>query len=96
MAVIVQSGVPLAQGIELLSENTKNKKFSTIQLQISSRLQSGEELSNCLKKYPKVFAPIRVGLIEGGEAGGILDKVVEFSDSITVIIGHPLLFNNKL
>ncbi len=26
----------------------------------------------------------------------ILDKVVEFSDSITVIIGHPLLFNNKL
>ncbi len=77
LAVIVQSGVPLAQGIELLSENTKNNKFSTLQLQISSRLQSGEELSTCLKKYPKVFAPITIGLIQAGEAGGILDKVLD-------------------
>tara|TARA_Y100001968_G_scaffold325338_1_gene366392 strand:+ start:197 stop:1336 length:1140 start_codon:yes stop_codon:yes gene_type:complete len=77
LAVIIQSGVPLAQGLELLSENTKNKKFASIQLQISTRLQSGEELSACLKKYPKVFAPITVGLIEAGEAGGILDKVLD-------------------
>ena len=77
LAVIIQSGVPLAQGIELLSENTKNEKFASLQLQISLRIQSGEEFSNCLKKYPKVFAPITVGLIEAGEAGGILDKVLD-------------------
>ena len=77
LAVIIQSGVPLAQGLELLSENTKNEKFASIQVQISTRLQAGEELSNCLKKYPKVFAPITVGLIEAGEAGGILDKVLD-------------------
>ena len=77
LAVILQSGVPLAQGIELLAENTKNEKFAVLQFQISSRLSSGEELSNCLKKYPKVFAPITVGLIEAGEAGGILDKVLD-------------------
>ena len=77
LAVIIQSGVPLAQGLELLSENTKNEKFASIQIQISTRLQSGEELSTCLKKYPKVFAPITVGLIEAGEAGGILDKVLD-------------------
>ena len=77
LAVIIQSGVPLAQGLELLSENTKNEKFASIQIQISSRLQSGEELSTCLKKYPKVFAPITIGLIEAGEAGGILDKVLD-------------------
>ena len=53
LAVIIQSGVPLAQGIELLSENTKNEKFASLQLQISFRLQSGEELSNCLKKISK-------------------------------------------
>ncbi len=77
LAVILQSGVPLAQGIDLLSENTKNEKFAYLQLQISSRLSSGEELSSCLKKYPKVFPPITVGLIEAGEAGGILDKVLD-------------------
>jgi len=77
LAVILQSGVPLAQGIELLAENTKNEKFASLQLQVSRRLSSGEELSLCLKKYPKVFAPITVGLIEAGEAGGILDKVLD-------------------
>ena len=77
LSVIIQSGVPLAQGLELLSENTKNEKFAIIQQQIALRLQSGEELSNCLKKYPKVFIPITIGLIEAGEAGGILDKVLE-------------------
>ena len=63
--------------LELLSENTKHEKFASIQIQVSSRLHSGEELSTCLRKYPKVFAPITVGLIEAGEAGGILDKVLD-------------------
>ena len=77
LAVIVQSGVPLAQGIELLAENTKSKKFSLILYRISNRLSAGEQFSICLKTYPKLFAPITVGLIEAGEAGGILDKVLE-------------------
>ena len=77
LSVILQSGVPLAQGLELLADNTKNAKFALLQMQISSRLNAGEEFSICLKKYPKVFAPITVGLIEAGEAGGILDKVLE-------------------
>jgi len=77
LAVILQSGVPLAQGINLLSENTKNQKFCTVLTNISSRLSSGDDLSLCLKKYPNLFAPITIGLIEAGEAGGILDKVLD-------------------
>ena len=77
LAVILQSGVPLAQGINLLSENTKNPKFCSVLSNISSRLSSGDDLSICLKKYPNLFAPITIGLIEAGEAGGILDKVLD-------------------
>ena len=77
LSVILQSGVPLAQGIDLLSENTKNDKFSTVLQRVAARLSAGEDLSLCLKKYPKLFEPITVGLIEAGETGGILDKVLE-------------------
>ena len=77
LAVILQSGVPLAQGISLLSENTKNQKFCSVLTNISYRLSSGDDLSICLKKYPNLFAPITIGLIEAGEAGGILDKVLD-------------------
>ena len=77
LSVIIQSGVPLAQGIKLLSENTRNQQFAALQYRLANRLIGGEELSLCLKQYPKVFAPIIVGLIEAGEAGGILDKVLD-------------------
>ena len=77
LAVVLQSGVPLAQGLELLSDNMTNKKFSFCVFDLAKRLNSGEDLSTALMAYPRVFPPITVGLIEAGEAGGILSKVLE-------------------
>ncbi|MDB4653793.1 type II secretion system F family protein [Synechococcus sp. AH-551-E02] len=77
LAVILQSGVPLAQGLILISENMTNEKFSLCIQRISSRLSAGEELSLSLRQYPKVFEPLAVGLIEAGEAGGILEDVLD-------------------
>ncbi|WP_115125725.1 type II secretion system F family protein [Synechococcus sp. GEYO] len=77
LAVILQSGVSLAQGLILIAENMTNKKLANCVMRIAARLSAGEELSLSLRQYPKVFAPITVGLIEAGEAGGILDEVLE-------------------
>ena len=77
LAVILQSGVSLAQGLILIAENMTNKRLASCVTRISARLSAGEELSLSLRQYPKVFAPITVGLIEAGEAGGILDEVLE-------------------
>ena len=77
LAVILQSGVSLAQGLILIAENMNNKKLANCVMRIAARLSAGEELSVSLRQYPKVFAPITVGLIEAGEAGGILDEVLE-------------------
>ena len=77
LAVILQSGVPLAQGLELLASNMTNPQLAACVTQIALRLNAGEELSTCLRQYPKVFRPITVGLIEAGEAGGILEEVLD-------------------
>ena len=77
MAVMLKSGVPLSQALELLAENMTNKKFGANIFDISRRLGSGEELSISLGKYPRIFSPIMIGLIEAGEAGGILSEVLE-------------------
>lgn len=77
LAVILQSGVPLAQGLLLLGDNMTNPKLAHCVNQIATQLNSGEELSLCLKQYPKVFKPITVGLIEAGELGGILETVLD-------------------
>ena len=77
LAVILQSGVPLAQGLVLISENMTNKRFAGCVQHIAARLSAGEELSLSLRQYPKVFEPLAVGLIEAGEAGGILEQVLD-------------------
>jgi len=77
LAVILQSGVPLAQGLLLISDNMTNQRFAGCIQHIAVRLSAGEELSLSLRIYPKVFEPIAVGLIEAGEAGGILEQVLD-------------------
>ena len=77
LSVILQSGVALAQGLDLLSQNINDKNFSNCIKDISNELSSGTELSTTFKKYPKVFDPVITGLIEAGEAGGILSEVLE-------------------
>ena len=77
MAVMLKSGVPLSQALELLAENMTNKEFGANILDVSKRLGSGEELSSSLSNYPRIFTPIMIGLIEAGEAGGILSPVLE-------------------
>ena len=77
LAVILQSGVPLAQGMILIAENMSNDKLSSCIQRISARLSAGEELSLSLRQYPKVFEPLTIGLIEAGEAGGILEEVLD-------------------
>ena len=77
LSVILQSGVAIAQGMVLIAENMTNRKLAHAVKTIAGRLTAGEELSSTLRQYPKVFKPIAVGLIEAGEAGGILESVLD-------------------
>ena len=77
MSVMLKSGVPLSQALELLAENVTNKEFGSNIFDVSKRLGGGEELSTSLNNYPRIFSPIMIGLIEAGEAGGILSEVLE-------------------
>ena len=77
LSVILQSGVAIAQGMVLIAENMTNRKLAHAVQTIASRLTAGEELSTTLRQYPKVFKPIAIGLIEAGEAGGILESVLD-------------------
>ena len=77
MAVMLKSGVALSQALELLAENMTNKKFGSNIFEVSKKLGSGEELSSSLGSFPRIFSPIMIGLIEAGEAGGVLSEVLE-------------------
>ncbi len=77
LSVIIKSGVPLAEGLELLSQNMPNKEFAKCIVLIANKLASGDDLSNAFRIYDRIFNPITIGLIEAGETGGILSEVLE-------------------
>ena len=58
MAVMLKSGVPLSQALELLAENMTNKKFGSNIFDISKKLGGGEELSASLSYYPRILAQL--------------------------------------
>ena len=76
LSVLLKSGVPLLQAIELLSEQFEGKLHSIL-VQVKDSLKSGSSLASCLNKYPKVFDNTYVQLVNAGEASGKLETILD-------------------
>jgi len=74
-STMINAGVPLNQCLNILGLHAENKDFGEIIFKIKKHIESGESLSNSLKKYPKVFDSFYCNLIQCGEASGGLDIV---------------------
>src|SRR3954470_1158901 len=75
-ATMINSGLPLVQSLTILAEQTENKNFSKIIGAILLDIQAGQTLADSLRKHPKVFTELYVNMVAAGEAGGILDVIL--------------------
>jgi type IV pilus assembly protein PilC len=76
-STMINAGLPLIQCLDLLSQQEQNKAFSKIIRSVKEDIEGGTSLTNALKKYPNIFDDLFVNLIAAGEAGGILDVILE-------------------
>lgn len=76
-STMINAGLPLIQCLDLLSQQEQNKAFSKIIRSVKEDIEGGTSLTIALKKYPKIFDDLFVNLIAAGEAGGILDVILE-------------------
>ncbi len=75
LAVLVKSGVPLLQSLELLTEQFEGG-FHSMLVTIKDDVKGGMSFADSLQKYPKVFEAIYVQLVRAGEASGKLDTIL--------------------
>ncbi len=75
-ATLIASGLSIIDALDGLIEQTENKYFKKIILQIRNDIEGGSTIKNAFSKHKKVFPPIYLGLLEVGEASGTLDKVL--------------------
>jgi len=76
LAILLKSGVPLLQAIELLTEQFEGQ-MRTILVRIKDDVKEGTSLADALSKYPKVFEKIYLQLVRAGEATGKLDIILD-------------------
>jgi type IV pilus assembly protein PilC len=75
-ATMIDAGLPIIQCLELLSAEEPNVAFKKIIITIKEDIESGISLSDAFGKYPDVFDDLFVNLVAAGEAGGILDVIL--------------------
>ncbi len=75
-STMVDAGLPLVQCLEILGKQSDNPSFGEIIMKIKIDIESGSNLSDAMRKHPKVFNSLYANLVEAGEAGGILDTIL--------------------
>jgi type IV pilus assembly protein PilC len=76
-STMIDAGLPLLQCLEILHSQQENPTFKKIIKQVKISVESGETFADALKKFPKVFNELFVNMVAAGEAGGILDVILQ-------------------
>lgn len=77
LSTLINAGLPLAQSLRTVAEQTTNKRLNAIINGIISNVEAGNSLSESFGKYPEVFNDVYIALITAGETSGTLDKALE-------------------
>ena len=73
LATLIGAGLPLAQSLRTVQEQTTNKRMQEIVQEIISDVEGGKSLSDSFAKHPEVFNKVYVALISAGETSGTMD-----------------------
>lgn len=76
-ATMIDSGLPLVQALQILGNGHDNKAFKKVLVGTKETIESGDSLAAGLKKYPDAFDDLYINMVAAGEAGGILDVILE-------------------
>jgi type IV pilus assembly protein PilC len=77
MATMISAGLSLLRTLDILAEQTDNKKLGSVLVQVRADLEAGASLSDSLGRHRTVFPPLMVNLVRAGETGGFLEQALD-------------------
>jgi general secretion pathway protein F len=92
LSALLGAGLPLDRSLNILSDISESGEMKSVVDAILKSIREGNSFSDALQKHPKVFPRIYVNMIRAGEAGGVLDVVLdklnEFLESSKALKDH--------
>lgn len=77
LSTMINAGVPIVRSLNTLKEQAESPELQRVLEAVTGKVQGGAPLSDSLEAHPKVFSLVYVNMVRAGEAGGILDKILE-------------------
>ncbi len=77
LSIMLASGLPLDESLNIIAEQTSNKKLGEIIYEIKNDIESGSTLSNALKKHRNIFSDMYINMVDSGEKTGNLEGVLK-------------------
>lgn len=76
-ATMINAGLAMVRCLDILSEQTEDKKLQSTLDQVRKDVEGGQTLSAALARHPQVFSTLYISMVKAGEMGGVLDEVLE-------------------
>ena len=76
LADLLRSGVPLLRSLELLERKKSQPGLTRVIQDVREQVAEGTQLAEAMRRHPKVFRELGVGMVRAGEEGGFLEDVL--------------------
>ncbi|MEM7645671.1 MAG: type II secretion system F family protein [Pseudomonadota bacterium] len=77
LSVLISSGVPLVQALEVLSQSPRGRGLDLALAQIVTDISEGKKMGTAFRAHPHVFSKFYINMLIAGEEGGVLDQVLD-------------------
>lgn len=93
LSTMMRAGVPLLQAFDIVARGSTNAKMTKLITDIRNDVETGTSLSSAFRKHPLYFDALYCNLVEAGEAGGILDTLL---DRLAIYQEKTMAIKNKI
>jgi len=77
LAVMVDTGVPLAEALEAVADSCDHPEMQTVLRDLTEQVKGGAQFSVALERHPKVFSHLFVALMRASEASGQMGQMLQ-------------------
>ena len=93
LSTMMRAGVPLIQSFDIVARGSPNPRLTRLLTDIRSDVETGTSLSSAFRKHPLYFDALYCNLVEAGEAGGILETLL---DRLAIYQEKTMAIKNKI
>ena len=77
LATMISAGLSLVKSLDILASQASKKKMRKMFTDIKNQIEQGAQFNKALQKYKLVFGDLYINMVAAGEAGGLLDNVLD-------------------